>query len=956
MSPSPPDTPDSGQRLDRLALALDAFLRFRACPGDPAVFLAAHEGLRDLLEPMLEDAEPAVADPTATLADTVHPMPGPGQLLGDYRLIRELGRGGMGIVFEAEQQSLRRRVALKLLPRDRTDSTRSIERFRREAAAASRLHHPGIVPIHEVGEWRGIHFYSMEFVAGTPLDVAMQQQRLGVRSDCSRIAEVAEVIALLADALQHAHDHGLVHRDVKPHNVMIGNDGSVKLLDFGLVKDQFGQHHSRTGEFLGTPHYCSPEQITGLPAGPTADVFSLGIVLYELVAGRRPFVADDSRGVMRLIEAGQYPRLRSVAPWTPRDLETICHKALERRPADRYRTASAMAADLRRFLRIEPILATPPGALSVVGKWLRRHHLRVVLAMTLTLLVLGLPVAYTFHLHSTRASIAHERGQLAIAEEIGFASMEQTLDLLGERLETEPDAAAERQPTLLRIVELAERFLDLRAEVPGRQQRAAQALLRVAAIQIRLDQGPAAEQACRRVEALLQQATSIDAADNHLLTGQLHLRKLQIAHLLEADGGAAEFEAAKRHWSQLGPTTGWPATAVLLAVETWLERAEHLLTGLLHRRQAEPLLEEARELLARPQFATHPQRSLLLGRTTSAFGQLLLVMGRREAAMAELTMAQQVLSQLPANPNVGVILIRCEAAIGEALRGLSRMPEAESILQKATSAAEQLLQQYPGSMALQRVLSIIRVDLGMLRMQTGRLQEAESMLRLAALPESHDAANHHTDVLLAAEQALYLANCLQAMPPQTERSAEAGQLLRKAEERLLPLLAAAPAQVDFCTTFAAIQDGLAALANEQGRHAEAISHATKAVEHQQRVVAAMPGAERARALLGMQQAQIAYAAARTGDHELALTTARQAAENAPRSISTLRLSADAATRVAAANAEPAAKAPRQLAIQILVRIAEADPKEARRLVRSSRFQALREDPTFQDLVRQLEDS
>jgi len=955
MSPSPPDTPDSGQRLDRLALALDAFLRFRACPGDPAVLLATNEGLRDLLEPMLEDAGPAEADAMATLADQAQSMPGPGQLLGDYRLIRELGRGGMGIVFEAEQQSLRRRVALKLLPRERTDSTRSIERFRREAAAASRLHHPGIVPIHEVGEWRGIHFYSMEFVAGTPLDVAMQQQRLGVRSDCSRIAEVAEVIALLADALQHAHDHGLVHRDVKPHNVMIGNDGSVKLLDFGLVKDQLGQHHSRTGEFLGTPHYCSPEQITGLPAGPTADVFSLGIVLYELVAGRRPFVADDSRGVMRLIEAGQYPRLRTIAPWTPRDLETICHKALERRPADRYRTASAMAADLRRFLRIEPILATPPGALSVLGKWLRRHHLRVVLAITTSLLILGLPLAYALHLHATRASIAHERSQLAIAEDLGFASMEQTLDLLSERLEREPDAAAQRQPNLLRIVELAENFLTLRAEIPGRQQRAAQALLQVAAIQIRLDQGLNARQTCRRAHELLQKAAAANPDAHHLLLGQWQLRNLQAAQMVAADGGAMEFAAARQHWDRGGPRTAWPAAAIHLAVETLLERADHLLARLALRRTAEPLLHEARDLLASQAMESHPQRLPLQGRVASSLGQLLLAMGRSEAAISELAQAQQILVKLPTNPILGLTLIRCEAALGRAQQRLSRMPTAEASLQRATAAAAQLLQEYPGSVVLQRLLQTSRVDLGSLWLQSGRLVEAEAVLRLAAPPEPLPATASHADLAIAAEQALHLANCLLAQPPNRERSNEAEDLLRHTQTQLTPLLQAAPDLLEFFTMFAVAGETLAALANEQGRHAEALAQAERAVEHQQRVVAAMPNDLRSRTLLGMQQGQLAYAAARLGERERALQAAQAAANHAPRNISTLRLCADAATRVAIASTEDAAKAPRHLAIQILALIADANPKEAQRLLRSSRFQGLRDDPAFQALVRQLED-
>jgi serine/threonine protein kinase len=334
---------DREQRLLRLGQAMDAFLRFRRgdAGADRERFLRDHENLRDLLVPMFDDD--GDADVTDAAAGDTDPQqafqPAPGRQLGDYRLVREIGRGGMGVVWEAEQISLRRRVALKLLPEHLSQSPQSIERFRREAAAASRLRHPGLVPIHEVGEWHGVHFFSMEFVEGRTLHVVMQQERFGVRADCSRTAEAAEVTARLADALHHAHEHGLVHRDVKPHNVMVGHDGSVRLLDFGLAKDLDARTQSGGAEFFGTPHYCSPEQITGQTTiGPAADVFSLGIVLYELLARRRPFDGESSRIVLRRIETGEFPSLRSVAPSVPRDLQTICHKALEPRPQDRYPT------------------------------------------------------------------------------------------------------------------------------------------------------------------------------------------------------------------------------------------------------------------------------------------------------------------------------------------------------------------------------------------------------------------------------------------------------------------------------------------------------------------------------------------------------------------------------------------------------------------------------------------
>ena len=272
------DKPSSGTpRVDRLTMAMEAFLEFRdrGAAADRDTFLRKYAELADLLEPMLDDLteEPAEShelDP-ATLQ--------PGRQIGDYRIVREVGRGGMGIVFEAEQISLRRKVAVKLLHPHLSLSASSIERFRQEASAAGGLRHPAIVPIHEVGEWRGLHFFSMEFVTGQPVQQLVQEPKLGLSDKLTRYQEIAELIAQVADALQHAHDHSLIHRDVKPHNIMIGQGGTVRLLDFGLVKNASSESHSVTGGFLGTPHYCSPEQAHPETQRRTTD--------RRLLAGRR---------------------------------------------------------------------------------------------------------------------------------------------------------------------------------------------------------------------------------------------------------------------------------------------------------------------------------------------------------------------------------------------------------------------------------------------------------------------------------------------------------------------------------------------------------------------------------------------------------------------------------------------------------------------------------------------
>ncbi|MBX3464584.1 MAG: protein kinase [Planctomycetes bacterium] len=336
--------------------------------------------------------------------------PGPpaepsGRTFGDFVIQEELGRGGMGIVYLAHQRSLNRRVALKVMASGLTLSRRHVERFRREAAAAAQVRHPAIVPVHSLTEVEGTFAFAMDYIAGRNLADILDDLRLangesptsiggalGIAPGKGYVAECALLVAQLASALAAAHEAGVVHRDLKPRNVMVDDKRQARLLDFGLAKSLGEGSISLSGEITGTAHYMSPEQTLGkrVPIDHRADVFALGVILYELLTLRRPF---DGRNLQQVVYEICFkepvpPQRRN--PKVPRDLATICLKALEKDPQNRYPTAAEFEADLQRFLGWEPIQARPAGACTRAAKWLRRHRTETVAAAAVLLLAGGL--------------------------------------------------------------------------------------------------------------------------------------------------------------------------------------------------------------------------------------------------------------------------------------------------------------------------------------------------------------------------------------------------------------------------------------------------------------------------------------------------------------------------------------------------------------------------------------
>jgi TolB-like protein/Tfp pilus assembly protein PilF/tRNA A-37 threonylcarbamoyl transferase component Bud32 len=299
--------------------------------------------------------------------------------LGDYELLEEIGRGGQGVVFRARQKSLNRTVALKVISLGQWASKVHLKRFRLEAEAAARLEHPGIVPIHEVGERDGSCYFSMRFVEGGQLDEVARRAPMSTR-------QAAELIAKVARTVHYAHEHGILHRDIKPGNILLDAKGEPHLTDFGLarlVESESSVTH--TLEVLGTPSYMAPEQAVGNNAAISSvtDVYGLGAVLYELLTGQPPFAGGTTYQTIKLLLDTEPRQPRQLNPKVDRDLSTICLKSLEKDPKRRYSSAIALAEDLERWLKHEPIQARRIGLFARGKKWVQRNPTSALLAASL---------------------------------------------------------------------------------------------------------------------------------------------------------------------------------------------------------------------------------------------------------------------------------------------------------------------------------------------------------------------------------------------------------------------------------------------------------------------------------------------------------------------------------------------------------------------------------------------
>jgi serine/threonine protein kinase/Tfp pilus assembly protein PilF len=474
--------------------------------------------------------------------------------LGDFRLLREVGRGGMGVVYEAEQVSLNRRVALKVLPFAAALDARQLQRFKHEAQAAALLHHTNIVPVYAVGCDRGVHYYAMQFIDGQSLAEVIAALRpegnpaapaaetgpagvLATERSANRRAyfeSVARLGVQAAEALDHAHQQGVIHRDIKPANLLLDAAGHLWVADFGLARGRAGPGLTGTGDVVGTLRYMAPEQALARRAvtDHRCDVYALGATLYEALTLEPAFPGDDRAALLRQIADGAVRPPRRLAPALPAALETVVLKAMARDPGHRYATAQELADDLRRFLEGRPVLAKPPSPAERALRWAGRHRAAIAAGVAGLALAAALSTAAAVLVwreqNQTAAALTQARAQARRAEEHFARALDGVTRLL-TRLEDPRWNGAPGIDELRREgVTFFRAFVHADSADPAVRFESARACWRMAAVYC------AQQDAAHAQEVLNLEFTLLDALTDEFPAEAAYRRESAVAHELMA--------------------------------------------------------------------------------------------------------------------------------------------------------------------------------------------------------------------------------------------------------------------------------------------------------------------------------------------------------------------------------------------------------------------------------------
>ncbi|OYP39079.1 serine/threonine-protein kinase [Rhodopirellula sp. MGV] len=536
---------------ERLAVLLDDYLT-RLEQGTPPSVEDLVTDDPELLEPLrsyingLEELHQVAAGftPRQDLTREADDCDSSTTILGDFRLIEEVGRGGMGVVYRAEQISLDRTVAIKLLPFAAVLDARQITRFKHEAQAAAQLHHPCIVPVYTVGTDRGVNYYAMQFIDGESFSEWIEARRQN--NQFPDVEHCIDDVIQIAGALHAAHETGVVHRDIKPSNLMRGHDGKVWVTDFGLARCQSEATMTRTGDIVGTMKYMSPEQARGESAivdGRT-DVYSLGVTLYEMLCLRPAFDGGEMPVVLRQIEEHHPRPMRSIREDIPKAVATVIDKAMSKARDDRYDTALQFADDLRRAIAGQPTIARAPTQLDRIAHWAlaRKRGVAAGAAVLLTLLVVlaistGL-IASAKRDSDHHALLAKQSSQLArnTVDELGAKMAELLADI--------PEAESVRRQLLQETLAYYEKFAAQVGDDPTLMQDLAVTYGKIGSLQNEIG---ASEQAIRALEQsrrLLEELVG-NAPGNMDLRHQLATSENNLALALDRAG---QYQAAEEHF------------------------------------------------------------------------------------------------------------------------------------------------------------------------------------------------------------------------------------------------------------------------------------------------------------------------------------------------------------------------------------------------------------------------
>lgn len=773
--------------------------------------------------------------------------------LGDFRILREIGRGGMGVVYEAEQLSLGRRVALKVLPFAAVMDPRQLARFKTEAQAAALLQHQNIVPVYGVGCERGVHYYSMQYIEGHtlaelvgelrrtegleqkgeshqassasalasrllegqlrggelpsdeppsaaestrkrhPTEAAETPARAGLSTGSSTksaryVRSIVDLGIQAAGALDHAHEHGIVHRDVKPGNLMLDGRGNLWITDFGLARIEANPGLTMTGDLLGTLRYMSPEQALAKRAivDHRADIYSLGVTLYELLTLHAAFPGDNRQEVLNRIATEEPVRLRRLNPSVPLDLETIVCKAIAKAPEDRYDTAKDLADDLQSFLDNKPIQARRPSMAQRTGKWAQRH--RALLSVGVITAVVSLGIAMFFVLRERSAAVE----QKGIAEknfQLARDAVDRMYTRVAKELENFPRSEPVRRAVLEDALEFYLALLEQRKEQPSLRFETAKAYERVGTINAELGDWRSAAAACDELISILTQLLaehpgseeyrqalirahggrtscciwtgeveqSIEHHHKQIALQQQIVRehpkqKVQKFVLAQMEAGLGvtlglitntdlkQGEAHLRHalavYQQLEPPS---FTRVLVDSQA---SAHHYLGAILQARhrleEAEEEMRESRRLNREGMKRKPEDRNYMvtLSHIEDQLSRVLYARGKTaeavEASERALALQKRVCDLLPLSANPRRRLARCYEGSVRPLLAAGREADSEQAARAAVAEIERLALENPETASYQSDLASFYQDLGNLLFDLGKAEEASDVFRKAA--------------------------------------------------------------------------------------------------------------------------------------------------------------------------------------------------------------------------------
>jgi serine/threonine protein kinase len=719
----------------------------RACSAHPQLAPRIHTRLAALRTLGIRpSAEPSLA----------HEFP---ERLGEFRLLRRLGGGGMGVVYEALQESLGRTVALKLIRPEHLYFPRARERFRRETLAVASLQHPGIVPIYTVGEELGIPFFAMELAAGCTLAEVLgalkgrapeglrrsdllEAARAGAErgsdepleplADSGWVEACVDLTVQVARALAHAHARGIVHRDVKPSNVIVARDGRARLLDFGLASTQDEPHLTREGVAIGSLTYMAPEQVRGeLDPGPRADVYSLGVLLYELLTLQVPFVDESPLALrLRILEGGP-DGIRARNRLVPKDLETVCLKAMEAEAGRRYASAEACAEDLENVLAHRPVLARPAGPIARSVRWVQRKPAAAAAIALGAVTLVGTPTV--LYLQQIRYS-GRLKEQVAIAQAASSEASRQ--ESIAEAARVEADRRREQAELEQRDAESVAGFmLDLFAapdpvlargrEVSARELLARgvdqierglvdQPALRARLLQ-RMGQSYIGLTQYAEAEPLLEEALALQRellGENDRATCETMFLTARLLRLSRRPGAVPLL----RHVLEVTRAAEGESAADTVHVEVELASA---LAYEDHFEEARLLLERALAKTGGHQAPIDAQRVNVLRNLASVLVQA----QHFEAAEPIARRAVEACRSLHAGPHPGTLAAINDYAV--CLKNLGRLDEAATAFEELCAMAAEVYDPQSDRIA------VYQSNFGRLREAQGELDEAERCYRSA---------------------------------------------------------------------------------------------------------------------------------------------------------------------------------------------------------------------------------